>query len=43
MRKENDPTKKEELRKEYKVLRNRINEEKRQGKKAHNALQFEKK
>ena len=42
MRKENDPTKKEELRKEYKVLRNRINEEKRQGKKAHNALQFEK-
>ncbi len=42
MRTENDPTKKEELRKEYKVLRNRINEEKRQGKKAHNALQFEK-
>jgi len=37
------PTKKEDLRKEYKVLRNRINEEKRQGKKAHNALQFEKK
>ena len=42
MRKEKDPLKKIELTKNYKVLRNRINEEKRQGKKDHNKSQFDK-
>ena len=42
MRKENDPIKKQELRKKYKILRNSINEEKRQGKKEHNKAKFEK-
>ena len=42
MRKEIDLTKKAELLKNYKVLRNRINEEKRQGKNDHNKKQFEK-
>ena len=42
MRKENDPIEKQELRKKYKILRNSINEEKRQGKKEHNKAQFEK-
>ena len=42
MRKETNPTKKEDLRKEYKVLRNRICEEKRQGKRNFNTTKFEK-
>ena len=42
IRKENDPMKKSQLVKEYKVLRNRITEEKRQGKKSHYTKQFEK-
>ena len=42
MRKEMDPLKKADLMKEYKILRNRVSEEKRQGKKNHNTLQFEK-
>ena len=42
IQKENNPEKKLSLRKEYKILRNRISEEKRQGKKAYYAAQFEK-
>ena len=42
MRKENDPIKKRDLRKEYKVFCNRICEEKRQGKRNFNAMKFEK-
>ena len=42
MRGESDPVKRDELRREYRVLRNRVTEEKRQGKKAHYALLFEK-
>ena len=42
MRNEKDPLKKIELRKQYKILRNRVNEEKRQGKKDYNKKQFEK-
>ncbi len=43
IQKENNPDKKLILRKEYKILRNRISEEKRQGKKPYYAAQFEKK
>ena len=42
MRKENDPLKKIELKKKYRILRNRVNEEKRQGKRDYNKNQFEK-
>ena len=42
MRKESNPIKKQDLRKEYKVLRNRICEEKRKGKRNFNAMKFEK-
>ena len=41
IRKEDDAIKKADLTKEYKVLRNRINEEKRQGKKNHYTQRFE--
>ena len=43
MRNEKDTLKKIELRRQYKILRNRVNEEKRQGKKDYNKKQFEKK
>ena len=42
IRKENDAIKKADLTREYKVLRNRINEEKRQGKRNYYELRFEK-
>ena len=42
MRRQKEPVKKIELTKNYKVLRNQINEEKRQGKKDHNKSQFDK-
>ena len=42
MRKENNPIKKQDLRKAYKVLCNRICEEKRQGKRNFNAMKFNK-